>query len=401
MNRLKIAWHGWSAVLSLAVLFSIPAGNTWADGPKGEVGTQPTPAHTFRTEAVKRGDVELTVHAIGTLEPEEVVDVSAQVAGTITKFGDDPNQPNHEIYWNSKVEIGTVLACIDDSSYKSARDIANINLKKSNAAVGGARAALGKASLEYERDKELVAKQAVAKADLDAAKFAVEMAKANVEIAEAQAELDGVALKQAEINLDNTRIKSPIRGTIIDRRVNIGQTVKGDLNSAGLFLIATDLTKLQIWLSVSEADIGQIRKGQTAQFTVDAMSDRVFGGRIDQVRLNATMEKNAVTYTVIVNVDNAKGELLPYETVAATINVGRHANVLMVPNAALGLAVSPAHYGFVKSADQDFANWVWVQNGESVRHIHLKLGRSDGLMTEVIDGDLKEGMQVIVGDSGR
>ena len=190
MNTLKKSWRMWP--VALAVLIGAPGGNIWAGGPKGEVSASRPP----RTEAVKRGDIELAVHAIGTLEPEETVDVGAQVAGTITKFGDDPAQPDHRIGWNSKVEPGTLLAYIDDTTYKTARDIRKITLKKSSGSLGGAKVMLDKALAEFERGKVLTGRQAIAQADLDTAKFAVEMAKANVEIAQRKSNLTSLHLSK-------------------------------------------------------------------------------------------------------------------------------------------------------------------------------------------------------------
>ena len=181
---------------------------------------------------------------------------------------------------------------------------------------------------------------------------------------------------------------------MIDRRVNIGSVVSARLDAPSLFLIATDLAKLQIWMSVSEADIDQIHKGQTVRFSVDAIADKVFEGRIIQIRLNATMLKNVVTYTVVVNVDNAKGDLRPYETATATIESGSRKNVLMVPNAALNFNPSPAR--IPSFSGEKHRGRVWVLEGKSMRPIDLKLGVTDGSMTEVVEGDIKDGMQVAV-----
>ncbi len=352
--------------------------------------------------------MDLAIRATGTLEPEQLVDVGAEVAGTIKRFGDDPSQSDHQISWGSKVEVGTVLAYIDDTPYQALLDLGKANLKKARAGVRGARAALKKASADYERKKALFAKQTLAQADLDEAEFVYETAAANAEMADAQVELDEAALKQAQINLEYTHIKSPIKGTVIDRRANIGQAVVANLNAPSLFLIAKDLTKLQVWTSVNEADIAQIRAGQTATFSVDAHPGKVFEGRVSEIRLNATMTQNVVTYTVVVTVDNAKGVLMPYMTATVTIKADRHVNILMVPNGALSwLTAAPPPPGVgtnqpppgSKRLGTRSRDCVRIPDGESMRPIQVKLGASDGSMTEVIEGDVKEGMQVIVGRS--
>ena len=220
MNTAKNAWYRWVPALGLAVSINISGGGTRADEPAG--GTAKSPP---RTEAVRRGDIDVTIRSTGTLEPEEVVNVNAMVAGMITKFGDDPAQPDHHIGWNSKVDVGTLLACIDDSSYRNAYDAARISLNKSRAAVRGAQAALDKATAEYDRVKALFGAPATSQTAIDTAKLTVTMAKANLDVAEAQVELDVVALKQTQSNLDNTRLISPIKGVVVDRRINVGQVV--------------------------------------------------------------------------------------------------------------------------------------------------------------------------------
>ena len=199
----------------------------------------------------------------------------------------------------------------------------------------------------------------------------MEIAEAKIEIDDAQVELEAASLEQAKTNLDLTRITSPIKGTVIDRRVNIGRTVSGRLDGECLFLIAENLKRLQAWVSVSEADIGQVHVGQTARFTVNATGAKVFEGQIDQIRLNATADTHVVTYTVVVSVDNSKEELLPYETASVTIKGERRTNVLLVPNRALGLHSNG--YSFVLPsmpiAEPKRRNHVWVKNGSSVRRV--------------------------------
>jgi HlyD family secretion protein len=242
---------------------------------------------------------------------------------------------------------------------------------------------------------------------VDASKAAVDQAKANLE--------------QAQTNLAYTTIKSPVKGIIVDRRVNVGQTVVASLNAPSLFLIAKDLKRLQLWASVNEADIGQIHPDQTARFTVDAYPRKTFHGVVSQIRLNATMTQNVVTYTVVVNTDNSNGQLLPYLTANVQFEVAHRDNALMVPTAALrwrpqpSQVVADARDAFIQStrrreaakegqrpkkrdgAKRELPS-VWLDDDGFVRPVEVQTGLSDGTRMEIVSGDLKEGMRVVVGE---
>jgi HlyD family secretion protein len=283
-------------------------------------------AASFRTAQVKRGDLVATIGATGTVEPEEVVDVGAQVAGQIVTFGKDRN--GKTIDYGSVVEEGTVLARIDDTLYAADVAQARAQLQQAKAGVQRAEADLGQlqaklvqAEQDWKRARELGPSDALSQSDYDASRATYEVAKANLEVGKVaivQAK-DAVSqseatLRRAEQNLNYCTIKSPVKGVIIDRRVNIGQTVVASLNAPSLFLIAKDLKRLQVWVSVNEADIGNIRPRQPVTFTVDAYPGQVFKGEVGKVRLNATMTQNVVTYTVEIITDNSDGRLLPYLT---------------------------------------------------------------------------------------
>jgi HlyD family secretion protein len=209
----------------------------------------------------------------------------------------------------------------------------------------------------------------------------------------------------AKVNLNYTTIKSPVRGTIVDRRVNIGQTVVASLSAPSLFLIAKDLRRMQVWASVNEADIGRIKAGMPVRFTVDAYPDDTFRGSVSQVRMNAIMTQNVVTYTVIVTADNPDGKLLPYLTANVQFELKQRPHVLLVPNAALrwkpqtsqtdpagGKAASlPA-----ETADAQNHGLLWIPAGGGlVRPIEVLIGESDGVKTEVSGSDVQEGMQIV------
>jgi HlyD family secretion protein len=390
---------------------------------------------TFRTVPVKYGDLMATISATGTVEPEEVVDVGAQVAGKILAFGKD--QEGRPIDYGSRIEEGMVLAQIDDSLY--AADVAQVQAQvdQAKAAVQRAEADLGQlqarllqAEREWNRARKLGPSDALAQSDFDAAQSAYQVAQANLAVGKAtivqtrasvaQAEAN---LRRAQQNLDYCTIKSPVKGVIIDRRVNIGQTVVASLSAPSLFLIAKDLRRMQIWIAVNEADIGSIHPGQQVNFTVDAFPGEVFQGEVGKVRLNATMTQNVVTYIVEVITDNSNGKLLPYLTANAKFLVSERLNVLLAPNAALRWVppadrIAPESQGETRSQSGgrpavaagtasgegkggQNRGVLWVTKGRLVRAIPVEIGASDGSMTEVRGDEIKEGVAVIVGEQSK
>jgi HlyD family secretion protein len=429
-------------VLVVIVLGGIGAGVYWYLHRNGE-----TVAAKFRLAAATRGDIVSTVSATGTIEPVELVDVGAQVAGVILSFGTDVN--GKTVDYDSVVKEGTVLANIDPRLYKAALDSAQAtldqavaNVPKAKADLDMKKAVLEQATNDWNRAQALWNTKSGALADTtyDQYKATYETAKANVEedianikVAEAAVVQDQAAVDQCKTNLAYCTITSPVKGTIIDRRVNIGETVVSSLSSPSLFLIAKDLTKLEIWAAVNEADVGGIYESQPVKFTVDAFPDQTFDGVVNRVRLNATMTSNVVTYTVEVGTDNSKGKLLPYLTAIAWFETGRKEKVLMVPNAALRWIPTPAQRGpFARRAsggkgretDASSADpqaqamkegagveqqakasgsrrtrgRVWVADGAYVRPISVKTGMTDGLNTEVTGDGIEEGLEVITGD---
>jgi HlyD family secretion protein len=294
----------------MAAAFGLPRIIAAADEPKA-AGAGPAKLHE---STVGRADTAATVHALGTVEPEEVVDVGSQVNGIVKSFGADPHVVGKSINFGSQVEEGTVLATIDQTLYQATVDqnLAAVNSAKANLAMAKANQVLAEANLK--RDDQLLKKGVIARNQYDATFAALEAAKADVGVQEAAIKQAVVALQQAEIYLDLTRIRSPIKGIVIDRRVTVGQTVGSGASSSGLFLIAKDLKKLQVWVSVREADIGKIHEKQAVRFTVDAFPGKSFEGKVAQIRLNAAVRKDVVTYTVVVATDNASGKLLPYLT---------------------------------------------------------------------------------------
>ena len=280
-----------------------------------------------------------------------------------------------------------------------------------------AQAKLGQARQDWDRAQKLGPSEALAPSAYDQYKAAFEIAQANLAVARAAVAQAQAALNRAQRNLGYCTIKSPVKGVIIDRRVNIGQTVVASLNAPSLFLIAKDLKRIQVWVSVNEADIGNIHPGQPVTFTVDAFPGQMFHGQVGKVRLNASMTQNVVTYTVEVNTDNADGKLLPYLTANVQFITGRRENVLTVPNAALRWVpradqIAPE---FARTTDGERApesgfhrqhrrippkrnETLWVAQGNFVRPVKVKTGLTDGTLTEVEGADLSEGMNVVVGE---
>jgi len=389
----------------------------------------------YRTAPVKRGDLLATIGATGTVEPEELVDVGAQVAGQILVFGKD--RSGKTVDYGSVVQEGMVLARIDDSLFAADVATAKAQLEQAKAGVARSQADLGQlqaklvqAERDWSRAKKLGPSEALSQADFDAAQSAYEVAKANMEVGKASIVQSKSSVAQAEAtlmraqrNLDYCTIKSPVDGVIIDRRVNIGQTVVASLNAPSLFLIAKDLKRMQVWVSVNEADIGTIHPGQPVAFTVDAFPGEVFRGEVGKIRLNATMTQNVVTYTVEVVTDNSDGRLLPYLTANARFMVNERDDVLMTPNAALrwsptadqlapdsrkksgsgSAARNPSDSGSTGEAGRESSprGVVYVPAGNFVRPLTVATGLSDGSMTEIQGEAIKEGMLVVLGEETR
>jgi HlyD family secretion protein len=386
----------------------------------------------FRTVPVTRGDLLATISATGTVEPEEVIDVGAQVAGKIVAFGKDKN--GKTVDYGSVVEEGTVLARIDDALYAADAAAAQAQLGQTKAALQRSEADLNQLKAkayqtqrDWARARKLGPSDALSQTDFDAAQSDYEIAKANLAVGRAaivQAKMSvkqsEAAFKRAQQNLSYCTIVSPVKGVIIDRRVNIGQTVVASLNAPSLFLIAKDLKRLQVWVSVNEADIGHIHPGQPVTFTVDAYPGEVFKGEVGKVRLNATMTQNVVTYTVEVVTDNSSGKLLPYMTANVKFIMGEGRQVLLVPNAAFRWTPRPEQIapkfrspaktepgsgspsqgkpGTEAGKSKSDRQLVWVPQGTQVRPLYLSRGLSDGTMTAVESPQLKAGTLVVVGE---
>jgi HlyD family secretion protein len=266
----------------------------------------------YKAEKVDRGNVTMTVTATGTISAVTTVQVGSQVSGVISRLYAD---------FNSHVTKGQLLAELDPTPFQAQVEQRRADLTKAQVESANTR-------ITYERQRRLVAAGLTAQAELDAARAAYETAQAQITQASA-------ALRQAETNLGYAKIVSPIDGVVVDRQYDVGQTVAASFQAPTLFSIAQDLEKMQVQADVDQSDIGRVQVGQPVRFSVDAYPDEEFRGRIAQMRLNATINQNVVSYPVIIEVPNPGERLRPKMTANVTIDVAQVRDVLRVPNAAL------------------------------------------------------------------
>jgi len=363
----------------------------------------------LRTTLLQRSDLLSTVNATGTLQPQEVVNVGAQVAGLIVAFGEDPNTPAGHIDYCSVVEKDAVLARIDPTFHEAALEQAEAMLQSSQANLLQLETRQRLAENEWKRSETLFQTKTITDSEYDSAKSDYEITKANVEVGKATIRQNKAMVNTARINLGYCTIKSPVRGTIIERRVNIGQTVVASLNAPSLFLIAKDLSKMEVWTSVNEADIGRIKLNMPAWFTVDAHDGEIFRGTVTQIRMNAQMTQNVVTYTVVVSTDNSSGKLLPYLTANVRFEIEKREQVLLVPNVALRWSpdASQLDSSVSKSVlDETFSKEegkgrIWIDVNGKVKPLVVVVGATDGTNTEISGAGLTEGLAIVIGEEER
>ena len=352
----------------------------------------------YRQQAIERSELVQTVSANGTLNPVVLVNVGTQVSGTVTKLYVD---------FNDKVEKGQPLLELD-------RSLLAAQARQSAASIGNIAATLELARASEARMKALFAEEYVSRQELEQAMQARKSAEAQLAQARAAADKD-------QVNLNFTTIRSPVSGIVVDRVVDLGQTVAASLQTPTLIKIAQDLSEMRIDSSFAEADIGKIKAGQKVRFTVDAFPNRSFTGEVQQIRLNPTTTQNVVTYNVRVSLQNPEEILLPGMTAYVNIAVAKHDDVLMVPNAALRFkpadvdetageksaqgnpaATEKKHNGEGKGKGKKrdtSSGTVYVINGKKLKAVNVQLGITDNRNTEIFSGDLNAGDKVIVGDS--
>ncbi|WVN42538.1 efflux RND transporter periplasmic adaptor subunit [beta proteobacterium MWH-UniP1] len=343
------------------------------------------------TASVDRGAIVQRVSANGTLNPVELVNVGTQISGTVINLHTDFNQP---------VKAGQLLAELDPA-------ILEAQIRQTEANLASARATLNNAELSLKRNENLKAKGFISDGALDGLRKDVETARAQVMQIEAQ-------LSRDKTNLGYSKIKSPINGIVVNRGIDVGQTVAASFQTPTLFQIARDLRRMQIDTSVAEADVGAIQTGQPVRFTVDAFRDQEFNAKVRMVRLNPTTVQNVVTYNVVIDVDNKDGTLLPGMTAQVAVVTNKKDDVLRVPSAALRFRppeqATPTNGGAPeKAADKNgsaksgkgkgsragTAPTVYLAGPDgALQPKEIKIGITDGRFTEVIEG-LSEGEAVV------
>ena len=315
MFKIKSRW----LLLLAAVLVLAAGGVVWWRLDK------PAPPK-FVTQRVAKGDVVRTVVTTGSVNPVVTVQVGSYVSGPIQSLYCD---------FNTKVKAGQLCAKIDPRNYQVALDQAKANLATAKAQLVKDQASLVYAKVNYERDRGLVARGIVSQDTVDSDKSAYDQAIAQVKLDEATIEQRKAALAGAQVNLDYTDIVSPVDGVVVSRNVDVGQTVAASFQTPTLFLIAKDLTKMQVDTNVSESDIGAVKLGDRAIFTVEAYPKNTFEGRVTQVRKAPITVQNVVTYDAVISVDNPDLVLLPGMTANAKIVTDERKDVLRVPEQAL------------------------------------------------------------------
>ncbi len=360
-------------------LFLIAAGLSGAGYTAYRQLKQIPPEQLYSLQTVEQGDISQTVSANGTINPVTLVNVGTQVSGTVKKLFVD---------FNSSVEKGQILLELDDALLAA-------QLRQDLANVQNFRALLELASANEARTRSLYAQEYASRLEMDTAVQAKKSAEAQLNLTLATVEKD-------RANLAYTVIRSPVSGVVVDRSVDVGQTVAASLQTPTLFKIAKDLDKMQIDASYAEADIGSIRAGQIVHFTVDAFPDKNFKGVVRLVRLNPTNQQNVVTYDVVINVGNPELILMPGMTAYVNIAVDEKKDTLIVPNAALRFkpanAEKPAKPKEAGHRDGFYGRVYILKKGQLVP-VSVKLGITDNRNTAIMSGELKAGDQLVTGDA--
>lgn len=362
----------------------------------------------YRTQQVRQADLVVTVSATGTIQPTNQVDVGSEISGTIRKV---------EVDYNDFVKKGDILAVIDTTKLEAqiqqteaALKAARAHLLQTKATALETRARLNRL-LEVQRTS---GGRAPSKLDIDAAQAALERAMADEANAKASIDQAEATLKAQKTDLYKSVIRAPIDGVVLKRSAEPGQTVAATFQTPILFTLAEDLTQMELHVDVDEADVGRVHEGQEAVFTVDAYPNRSFPARVKQVRFGSKTVSGVVTYETILTVDNRDMLLRPGMTATANITVTRLQNVLLVPNAALRfnppvthpkeerrglvsyLLPKPPSNQKVQTDGQAKIPHVWVLKDNRLTRLELETGATDGVMTQVLKGELTPGMEVVL-----
>jgi HlyD family secretion protein len=382
-----------TALLAVAaVLAAVGAGYLWQRG-------SAAPA-SYVTVPIDRGSVAPTVTASGTVNPVTVIQVGTYVSGVIVSLSCD---------FNTRVRPGQLCATIDPRPYQTVVDQETANLATARAQLEKDRANLAFSKLIFERDAGLLQRGIVSQETVDTARNALDQAQTQIALDQATIQQHQAALDAARINLGYTRIVSPVDGTVVSRNVTQGQTVAASFQTPTLFLVATDLTKMQVDTNISESDIGRIAVGNPASFTVESYPDHPFRGRVNQVRQAPQTVQNVVTYDVVIGVSNADGRLMPGMTASARIVTEQRDGVLRVPaqalryvpqGAASEAATEPASGAARGPAAQHprRADRVWVLKDGRPQPVAVTVGLADDNYAEILEGGVREADSVIVSE---
>jgi len=351
-----------------------------------------TPSARFVTAPVATGDLARSIATTGSVNPVVTVQVGTYVSGPIQTISCD---------FNTEVKAGQLCAKIDPRPYQETVDQAKANLSTAEAQLRKDEASLEYARINYERDKGLRENGVVSQDAVDSDRSAYDQAVSQVELDKASIDQRRAALQAAQTNLDYTNIVSPVKGTVVSRNVDVGQTVAASFQTPTLFLIAQDLTKMQVDTNVSESDVGLAKVGQRATFTVEAYSRETFEGKVVQVRRAPITVQNVVTYDVVVGVDNPERRLFPGMTANARIIVEEHKDVRMVPTRALRFDPGGAQGAADSAAGAAQGHRVWVLRDGRPSAVPVSIGLDDGTNVEITDGALAAGDLVITGVSNR
>lgn len=346
----------------------------------GGIGFSGAKQVKYKTKAIEHCTITEVVEASGTINPVNTVSVGSTVSGLIKEIYVD---------YNDVVKKGQILAQIDPANFEA-------TVQQNQAQINNARANLAKLQAianydqkQYVRYKNLYSKNFVAKSELDEKLSTYQSDLAQINAAKAQISQYQATLKTALTNLGYTKIIAPVDGTVISREIDLGSPVAASFQAPELFTIAQDLTKMQIEVSVSEADIGRVEEGQDVTYTLDGYPDSTFTGKVTQVRLSPTTESNVVTYTVIVDVNNEDLKLKPGMTANVSIITDKSENVLCVPN--MALKFTPDING-PKYKNQG----IWILEKGKPKRVEIETGAYNDSSTEIISDKIQEGTDVII-----
>lgn len=377
-----------------------------------------TPEIRYKTAKIEHGTIASTVAATGNLSAVTTVQVGTQVSGTIQKLYAD---------FNSRVKKGQAIAEIDPSLFNASVEQSQGNFLSADANLQKARVTLADAERTLLRNKKLLADGIISQSDYDVTETALQSAKASVKAAEGSVAQSRGALMQSRTNLRYSVIRSPVDGVVISRAVDVGQTVAASFSTPTLFTIAKDLTKMQIEVSVDEADISRIVLDQKASFTVDSYPEQTFRGKVVQIRSAPVITQNVVTYVVVVNVDNSDMKLKPGMTANVSIEVAKKDDVLKLPPAALRFkpktkgdeaktrgsgekngasmqrpTTGAGTPGSGKPGSRKGGNGqqVYILKDNKPAAVTIKTGIANNSSIELVEGTLKEGDEVIIEQIG-